>query len=349
MVKQNGATALTEKPAQPPRITSVQPRIKKVKIDRKKEVLEWTLKTDIVQRIRKLPTDEPKTLIIDCSPDMAMDLLTFNDPGKNRYVDESRVLQYKTEANRNTFKFNGDTICISDTFKLIDGQHRLWAIVESGKTIKIIIVTGLDEEAMVFKDLGKNRTAVDVVKINGLAKGGSGLAYVIKAYLLFKENSRMSVSIGNREVPNHKVNKFCEKKDKINDVLRFMEFGIMANKKVKNFFSVSQWALIYYILYSLPFSNPDKDRKKVTEFMTKFVEGNDLGRLDPIKLLRDCFFTQFKDFARGKKRNKMSGGQLAFKTKFVFEAWNNFYNGQKGSELKPPNLDMPTVNKPQFR
>lgn len=50
---------------------------------------------------------------------------------------------------------------------LADGQHRLWAVVESGTTQKFIIVRDLPREAGLNIDIGLGRTLVDNARISG--------------------------------------------------------------------------------------------------------------------------------------------------------------------------------------
>jgi len=51
---------------------------------------------------------------------------------------------------------------------LADGQHRLWAIVESGVTVRFRVVRELPKEAGVNIDTGIIRTVVDVARLQGV-------------------------------------------------------------------------------------------------------------------------------------------------------------------------------------
>jgi hypothetical protein len=56
------------------------------------------------------------------------------------------------------FYVNGD---------IADGQHRLWAIIESGTTQEFLVVRGFPREAGLNVDTGKIRTVVDNARISG--------------------------------------------------------------------------------------------------------------------------------------------------------------------------------------
>lgn len=336
-------------PQPPPRFTSIQPRVKKPeKKDRKKLIEDWTIKTDIVNRIKKIPVDKVHAFVVDLSPDMCMDVLKLNDTSRNRYLDEGRIEDYTGDMKTDNFPVNGDTICVDWNYNLVDGQHRLWAGWESGKTLPAIIVTGLDPKVIAYKDIGKNRSAHDIVVINQFGANGTAMAAAIKNILYYKETGKVSSSLGNRKVPNRLVQNFLKKRTKAADLNEFIEFGKVANEEVKNWLSPSQWGFIYYTLYNLPFNDPDKSQKKVTKFLELFYEGTNLAKTDPIMVLRNEFLNGLKHTIKTGKKNKIAGGLVTAKVKLIFEAWNKWFKGEKVEELVV-DLKDPIIPTPIFR
>ena len=88
-------------------------------------------------------------------PDMAREILGFNT-GNFRNPDKLRIEKYANDMANGNWKFSGDSIKISDGV-LLDGQHRLLAVIKSGKSIQTIIVKDLIEDAT-YIDRGKPRT-----------------------------------------------------------------------------------------------------------------------------------------------------------------------------------------------
>ncbi len=86
---------------------------------------------------------------------------------KNRPMDEKRVKQYASDITRNSWKKNGETIKLSEDGRLIDGQHRLAAIVRANKSIETFVVMGLEEEVFDTIDTGRARNKSDVLAISG--------------------------------------------------------------------------------------------------------------------------------------------------------------------------------------
>jgi len=111
-------------------------------------------------------TKTKSVVFIDITPSYAHKLLTKNK--ENRRINKTRVKQYATSMARGEWVDNGQTIVISDNGLLIDGQHRLSAVVESGQTIKSILVTlegtGLNPIGIPI-DLGQSRNISNITGI----------------------------------------------------------------------------------------------------------------------------------------------------------------------------------------
>lgn len=119
------------------------------------------------------------------SPSLAQRLLARN-ASYNRNVRKGVVSSYASDMAGGKWNERvGDPIRFSDTGILIDGQHRLRAVAESGKTVVMSIMTGLSESDYKDVDNGASRTITDVVDI----PGGSSGAAIIKASLMIDGGS----------------------------------------------------------------------------------------------------------------------------------------------------------------
>ena len=98
------------------------------------------------------------------TPDVAADWLDKNT--RNRTINNARVRQYARSMKNGEWKFTGEAIKFAKSGKLLDGQHRLWACVESGVPFKVAVVTELAEDVMPCLDTGMPRTRGSVLKIN---------------------------------------------------------------------------------------------------------------------------------------------------------------------------------------
>jgi hypothetical protein len=108
--------------------------------------------------------DEPKMKVITLTPDLARTWLQRNLG--NRPIKKSNVVAISEQIKKGRWKMTGDAIRFSNTGKLIDGQHRLSAIVEAGIPVQTLVITGLADEIFDVIDTGSGRSKSDVVFID---------------------------------------------------------------------------------------------------------------------------------------------------------------------------------------
>ena len=108
-----------------------------------------------------LPVADPPVVKRETiTPDIANRWLeTFNT--NNRSIRDSHVDLLAHDMAVGHWKENGDAICFSKDGRLIDGQHRLWACVQSGAQFTSLVVRGIDDDAYMTKDAGLRKTAGD--------------------------------------------------------------------------------------------------------------------------------------------------------------------------------------------
>lgn len=113
----------------------------------------------------------------DITPAMAARWLKNNF--RNRPVSDETVTAYARDMLNGVWMPTHQGIAFNDRDELIDGQHRLRAIVKSGKTIRMLVTFGLaskiagsDMTTMDCVDRGRTRSVADQLKIqHGLADG----------------------------------------------------------------------------------------------------------------------------------------------------------------------------------
>ena len=100
------------------------------------------------------------------TPELATSLLERNQ--HNRPLSQAHVERIAKQIVEGKWKFNGDTIKVSDSGDVLDGQHRLWAEIEAKKPIETIIVYGVPRDAFATIDtIRKHRNGGDVVALSG--------------------------------------------------------------------------------------------------------------------------------------------------------------------------------------
>lgn len=99
------------------------------------------------------------------TPTRAKELLTENSV--NRRLRGRLVTSYAEDMRQGLWKPTGEAIKISRTGQLLDGQHRLNAIIEAKKPLDLLVVTGLPDEAQALMDQGAVRSASDALQMHG--------------------------------------------------------------------------------------------------------------------------------------------------------------------------------------
>lgn len=86
----------------------------------------------------------------------------------NRPVNDAHVNNLAAEMMRNNFHVTGEAIKFSIDGDLLDGQHRLLAIVKSGKPQEMFVVRNLSAQSFKYMDTNRTRSASDVLGIEGV-------------------------------------------------------------------------------------------------------------------------------------------------------------------------------------
>lgn len=103
---------------------------------------------------------------IKVSPAVAESFLSKNT--SNRNVSRSRVSAYASDMNNGRWQVCPQPIIFSTEGELMDGQHRLLAVVASGKTIEMVVMFDAPVESKDVIDSGKARSVGDALKIDGV-------------------------------------------------------------------------------------------------------------------------------------------------------------------------------------
>lgn len=132
-----------------------------------------------------LGTKHQPPAIVTLTPEKAAELLEHNQ--LNRPLADSHVRRIAKQIVEGKWRYNGDTIKVSVDGDVLDGQHRLWACIESKMPIETCLVYGIDRDAFATIDtLRKPRSGGDVLALNGVSRYRSICASAIAWLLRFQ-------------------------------------------------------------------------------------------------------------------------------------------------------------------
>jgi hypothetical protein len=116
------------------------------------------------ERIKK-GSKSPVAEVVTLTPVLASLLLQRNPV--NRPMARYNIDTLKADTSNDRFMFNGESIVVSDSGVLIDGQHRCAVVVETRKPIQTVIVFGPKEDARYTIDIGKPKSAGNFLHMKG--------------------------------------------------------------------------------------------------------------------------------------------------------------------------------------
>jgi hypothetical protein len=103
--------------------------------------------------------------IVDVTPEIARGLLESANYD-NRKVKPVVVSKYAKTMSDGDWKFSPETISISKSGRLLNGQHRMLAVIASGVTCRFLFATGFDDDVFSVLDRGAVRTNADALGID---------------------------------------------------------------------------------------------------------------------------------------------------------------------------------------
>jgi len=181
------------------------------------------------------------------TPEVAKNLLRYNT--KNRNTAENNKKFLTKEMKNGRFIENGESIVFDKNGVLLDGQHRLLSIITSGNSYFIPIVRGVEPNAMATFDTGKNRTAADILTLNGFKQGVnlSTLIILIDTYGT-KKLKKGSITHSRRvKLTNQQILEYCQ--DNYHWLIEIIHKNKLNYSKSKlKVLSLSQINIISYLL-----------------------------------------------------------------------------------------------------
>ena len=118
------------------------------------------------------------------TPKLAEQWLGRND--SNRNIRPTKLAQLVRDMQGGRFALTGDSIKFDLNGNLIDGQHRLTAVRDSGIPIEVLVVRGLVPSVRAVIDTGATRSASDALRIAGKHAGSRSMAAAIRILLAIR-------------------------------------------------------------------------------------------------------------------------------------------------------------------
>lgn len=205
---------------------------------------------------------ETKTI----SPGEAAELLTENR--SNRPLSKSVVNGFAEAMRRGEWKLTHQGIAFDENGNLVDGQHRLTAIVESGVPVETLVFREVGSDTFDVLDAGRKRNAADALSIAG-EKSTLLLASMIRIVWLYTNRPDSSWSGGNATVTTPQVLETLEKYPKIRDYTATGEEIARATGTIKSAAGGASFLV-----------SRNNSKRKLEPWFEGLIEGAGLGKAD---------------------------------------------------------------------
>lgn len=255
----------------------------------------------------------PRAALMTITPAIASDWLNRNT--RNRPLKKTLVQRIAREISEGRWQMNGDTIRLSDDGTLLDGQHRLHAIVAAGKSVESLVAFNIPSDSFLTIDTTRAvRNGGDLLALEGKKNAIATAATAKLAYAWkrtgnpFNSNANVSPSAG-------QIRDFVEAHPSICDATSWI------HGQGASLTNLMQCSRMCFAMWRFQ----ERDEDKAKEFFRQLRDGAGLDENSPVLALRNRLIQE----KIGKTR-MLPEYQLAL----MFKAWRLFREGKQTKALR---------------
>ena len=254
---------------------------------------------------RPLRTEE-----LEVTPEVAREWLASMAP--NRRLSNTNLNNMIHAMEEGRWHTDGSPIKFDQVGRLIDGQHRLFAIIHTGMPQTFLVVWGVSEMAMTTLDTGKTRSRADVLLIHDPNIVDVNNTAAAATMMLRWEKGARNNNLRNEYLSNDEVVVFYdEHKDDILDAVkhgRKLQHGVGAG-------SNQAFALIWWLISQI-------EAEDAEFFWDRLIDGQGLESGNPIYALRELLR---REAMTAQTRERMRADVIIALT---IKAWNAYRQGE---------------------
>jgi len=267
--------------------------------------------------VTQLPVT-PRAELVLVTPELAESWLGKNT--QNRPLKKNKIALYARDMAAGRWQITGETIKFGTDGRLLDGQNRLHAVIQSDTSIQCLVVYGVHPSAQDVMDSGVARSAGDALAMAGMRNAKSVAAAARIAMAIDGKLKIAATNFTNSEVQTWVMDhpEIAEASDALGADARLIP--LPASVRI-------------YCLWRLAQIDPDN----ADEFFTRFATAVGLPQGSPILALRRRLQGDY-----GTERRITQEEQVIS----VFRAWNAWREGRPlqrvlGAEMRGSGIPTP--------
>lgn len=242
------------------------------------------------------------------TPKRAAEMLEANT--SNRPLSKATVRSFAEAMRRGDWLVTHQGIAFDKAGVLVDGQHRLAAIVEADLPVEVTVFTDVESNTFDVLDTGKRRNAADVLAIEG-EKSTTLLAAMVRTVWQYQSRPDASWSGGASAVTNHQIVQTLAANSKIRDFVAVADRIAAETGMIKS----AAGAAAYLV------EQANKGKKtQLADWYEGVVDGAGLAKTDPRLTFRKTMFAMARKQAGVVQRRRDTREHVALYIK-AFNAW----------------------------
>lgn len=259
--------------------------------------------------------------VINVSPELAKRWLEDHND-RNRKLARNRVDQYARDMRDGEWTFDGSPINFNPEGQLLNGQHRLHAIVQSHTTQPIQVFFNVPTESQANMDTGMPRRLSDYYTMEGVPNSGP-LVTVARRVVGWENGYKANPQ--NYRPTNHQVQEAIETYPELHEYAK-----VAATRAKKSGLSVAVLGLAMFLIMPIDF-------EQANWFFERVYDGAGLHDQDPIYLLRERMRVM-----PYKMKRRPESEQLGY----TIVAWNHYRKDHTLGKLQAPRGGFTNENFP---
>lgn len=231
----------------------------------------------------------------------------------NRTIRQHRVDAYADDMTAGNWQWNGEAIKFAENGTLLDGQHRLLAIVQSGVPVKMMVVRGLPNSTQHTMDTGAKRTFSDVLKLRG-EESYTILAATVRGVYWWEKGIRRFGGSSSTAATNTQLLETLDKHPWLREGM-----SLLGRVSAHAGLPVSASGALWFAFMSI-------DTEDANYFFERLASDENHSNGEPIYMLRRLLATSRED-VRGARN-------VTYLAAVTVKAWNAYRAGEEVGQLR---------------
>lgn len=258
--------------------------------------------------------DSASAVVEMLTPELALSYINKNS--RNRNINREHVKFISDAIRAGDFMFTGESIKFDNKGRMIDGQHRCLAVVDTGATVPVVVVRGLVPDVQYVIDTGKSRTAAESLEFDGVTSNTSTVAAAARTAIQWENGLLRKITKSphpGRRISNVEIKNWVSVNSDIHEAASIGRMTARSSNLIP-----APTAFAAFLLRKI-------DVDQTSLFFADIAGMRTEGPGDPVNALIRRLQTA-KD-----RREDMHGAHYLY---FIFRTWNARRDGETYSQLK---------------